>query len=297
MMARQKREADQDGSLVPDAPLNGEVLQQNQNAMGEHLQEVLVTFGDGLPYDRLRYIDNTRKHMARSAEEALHAGRCLVVMKEAEPHGEWMHILGELGLEPRLAQRMMQAALKFGGVEPPTKLIEAAKSKSKLFELMVLDDEELQALNDGGTIAGLELDDIDRMPVSELRRRLRDMREDSSAHARILSEKNTKLDELRGSLDKVRRQVEAQSPDDRAKSLRGEVGALAYEAEASITGGLRAGFAKLQEHAEAHGGDHLAFKAALVANLENLLRAIKSEFHLPEVAAGEDFAWLGQGEA
>ncbi|WP_373389016.1 DUF3102 domain-containing protein [Pseudomonas alcaligenes] len=296
------RRAQAGTELAPDAPLDGEVLQQSQNAMGEHLQEVMATFGDGLPYDRLRYIDNTRKHMARSAEEALHAGRCLLVMKEAEPHGEWMHILGELSLEPRLAQRMMQAALKFGGIEPPTKLIEAAKSKSKLFELMVLDDEDLQALNDGGTVAGLELDDIDRMPVSTLRKALREAKEDLRAKDQVLSAKAARVNDLETSMEKLRHQVQAMTPDQHAKALRQEVVALAFEAEADITGKLREGFAKLQEHGEAHGADHTSFKASLVAHLERMLKAIKSEFHLPEVEAGDgiqNFPWLQQepGEA
>ena len=38
-----------------------------------------------------------QQRVLNNVDFELHAGRCLVVMKEAEPHGEWMHILGELG--------------------------------------------------------------------------------------------------------------------------------------------------------------------------------------------------------
>ena len=90
-------------------------------------------------------------------------------------------------------------------------------------------------------------------------------------------------------------------PDQEAKQLRQEVAALAFEAEADITGKLREGFAKLQQHSESTGADHASWKAGLVAHLERMLQALKSEFHLPEVDAGsgiEQFPWLnGQGDA
>lgn len=262
-------------------PLNGETLLAGQNQMDNHSALVSVQFGDGLPYDRLRYLEKARYHMARSAEEALAVGRCLIVMKENEPHGEWLNILEQLSIEQSLARRMAQAALKFGGTEGPTKLIEAAKSKTKLFELMVLDDDDLQALNEGGSVAGLELDDIDRMTSRELRKALRDARDNDEAKSRILADKNAKIDELATALQKKPLVVVLQ-PDERARALRQEVAALAYEAEADITGKLREGFAKLAEHAEEHGVDHRVFQATLVRQLETLLGAIRSEFHLPE---------------
>lgn len=262
-------------------PLNREALLAGQNQMDSHSALVSAQFGDGLPYDRLRYLEKARYHMARSAEEALAVGRCLIVMKENEPHGEWLNILEQLGIEQSLARRMAQAALKFGGADAPTKLIEAAKSKTKLFELMVLDDDDLQALNEGGSVAGLELDDVDRMSSKELRKALREAREDKDAQGRILAEKNAKIDELATALQKKPLVVVMQA-DEKAKALRQEVAALAYEAETDITGKLREGFAKLAEHAEEHGVDHRVFQATLVRQLETLLASIRSEFHLPE---------------
>ncbi|CAD5107209.1 DUF3102 domain-containing protein [Zestomonas carbonaria] len=266
--------------LLGDTPI-GSGLTAAQHLAAEHALQVMREFGDGLPYDRLRYLDKARFHMARSAEEALAVGRCLIVMKENEPHGEWLGILEQLGIEQSLARRMAQAALKFGGIEAPKALIEAAKSKSKLFELMVLDDDELQALTDGGSVAGLELDDIERMPVSQLRAALREMRSDKQAQGRILAEKNARIDELSTDLDKARRQVQAMTADQRARQLREEVAALAYVAETDITGSLREGFAKLAAHADEHGGDHRGFKALVLRQLETQLQAIRSEFHLP----------------
>lgn len=273
-------------------PLDEVALNTAQQLTASLSAEVSARFGDGLPYDRLRYLDKARYHMARSAEEALALGRCLIVMKENEPHGEWLDILEQLGLEPRLAQRMAQAALKFGGTNAPTKLIEAAKAKTKLFELMVLDDEELQALNDGGSVAGLELDDIDRMTSRELRKALREAREDREAQSQVMASKNRALDEVRQELEKTRRQVQAMSADEQARALRQEVTALAFEAETDITGKLREGFAKLTEHAQESGQDHRLFQAGVVRHLETMLAAIRNEFDLPDAGLDEAPAWL-----
>ena len=49
---------------------------------------------------------------------------------------------------------MSQAALKFSNASTSTHLI-AAGNKSKLIELLVLDDDQVAELNDGGTVAGI----------------------------------------------------------------------------------------------------------------------------------------------
>lgn len=51
---------------------------QAQNEAGERLAQVITQFGDGMPFDVLRYEDKIRGHLSRSAEEMLAAGRALV---------------------------------------------------------------------------------------------------------------------------------------------------------------------------------------------------------------------------
>lgn len=150
-------------------------------AISEHQGVILAQYGDGLPYERLRYVDKCRYHMARSAEEALEVGRCLIVMKECEGHGNWLNVLEEVGVGADTAQRMMKVAVRFSNTASTRHLVDAAKSKTKLIELLVLDDEEMSALNDGESVRGLQLDDVERMSVSELRRALRQAREDKDA--------------------------------------------------------------------------------------------------------------------
>ncbi|HGJ5882380.1 MAG TPA: DUF3102 domain-containing protein, partial [Arsenophonus sp.] len=74
----------------------------------------MARFGDGLPYERERIVHEARFYMAQSAEAMLEAGKRLIILKENEPHGEFMKIVEEqLGLQYRIARKMAQAALKY----------------------------------------------------------------------------------------------------------------------------------------------------------------------------------------
>ena len=279
--------------------LDGETISKNLATMAEHSAEVMAQFGDGLPYDRVRVVNEARFYMAQSAEAMLEAGKRLVVLKEHEPHGDFIEIVeGSLGIHERAAQRMMKAALKYLSPQLQAKATTlSVLGKSKLFELVSEDDEELAALADGGTVAGLALDDIDRMSCRELRKALRDVRQDKDAQGQVLADTNARLQDAKIELQKVRQQVQVMTADERVKELRQEVTALAWEAEADITGKLRQGFIKLAEHSEEHGVDHRDFKALLVVQLERLLASIRSEFHLPDEAGVETAPeWLSGQE-
>jgi hypothetical protein len=107
--------------LVEDAPLS-DGLNVSLNAMSEHRLEIMQQFGDGLPYERDRIVHETRFYMAQSAEAMLEAGKRLVILKENEPHGDFINILeNDLGLEPNVARRMMQASVKYLGLGSKSK--------------------------------------------------------------------------------------------------------------------------------------------------------------------------------
>lgn len=92
--------------LMEDAPLS-DGLNVSLNAMTEHRLEIMQQFGDGLPYERDRIVHETRFYMAQSAEAMLEAGKRLVILKENEPHGEFINILeNELGLPYRTSVRI-----------------------------------------------------------------------------------------------------------------------------------------------------------------------------------------------
>lgn len=171
---------------------------QRADELATHVAEIDAAYGDGLPYDRERLVNETRFYMAQSAEAMLEAGKRLIRIKEHEPHGDFQHIVEErLGMAARTARAMMQAAIKFMTPELESKRQAfAVLGKAKLLELVTQDDDELAELAEGGTVAGLTLDDIDRMSVRELKAALREAKEDARATDKILADKNRKLDEL-----------------------------------------------------------------------------------------------------
>ena len=247
-------------------------------------------FGDGLPYERERIVHEARFYMAQSAESMLEAGKRLIILKENEPHGDFTNILeNDLGLAPQVARRMMQASVKFlgNGDEQPKRSALSVLGKTKLYELMVLDDEELDALADGGTVAGATLDDIDRMTSRELKAALREARETNAAQQRVLADKNEKIDSLSTRLEKKSR-IQPPEPDEEVKKLRAEVTALAVEAESAIAVRLSSAFETLCAYcAENMIDTPRDFMAGLVCQLESTARSLRSTFDLPDEPTGD----------
>ncbi|MEO3989395.1 DUF3102 domain-containing protein [Pseudocitrobacter cyperus] len=281
--------------LMEDAPLS-DGLNVNLNAMTEHRLEIMQQFGDGLPYERDRIVHETRFYMAQSAEAMLEAGKRLVILKENEPHGDFINILeNDLGLEPRVARRMMQASVKFlgNGDQNSKRTALTVLGKTKLYELMVLDDEELDALADGGTVAGATLDDIDRMTSRELKAALREARETNAAQQRVLADKNEKIDSLSTKLEKKSR-IQPPKPDEEVKKMRAEVTALAVEAESAIAVRLSSAFETLCAYcAENMIDTPRDFMAGLVCQLESTARSLRSTFDLPDEPTGNAApSWL-----
>ncbi len=170
---------------------------KNADKLNQHLAKIDTTYGDSLPYDPIRLINETRFYLQESATAMLEAGKRLILLKEHEPDGEFTQALEQIGIAPRAARKMMQAAVKFSGGKRPTL---AGLGKSKLLELMTTDDEEMESLAEGGTLAGHTLDEIDCMSVRELQAALRKEREkraqDKETNERMLTGKNKKIDKL-----------------------------------------------------------------------------------------------------
>ncbi|MES9925964.1 MAG: DUF3102 domain-containing protein [Candidatus Thiodiazotropha endolucinida] len=160
------------------------------------LKQIDNQFGNDQPFDRERIVTETKFYIGVISQSILEIGSRLIRLKEHLPHGELQQSLEEIGIAPREARRMMQATAKFTG----TKAKLADLGKTKLLELMVEDDEDLEALADGGTLAGLKLDDVEKLSTRELRDTLRAEREkrekENETHDRLLEQKNKKIDKL-----------------------------------------------------------------------------------------------------
>lgn len=178
-------------------------LQREVDIKNAELALIVNNFGGGIPFSEEVYLQKTIYHLNKSAEELLEASKALLVAKAHLNHGFWKAYVQKAGLDLSIADRMVAVARKFYRPET-TPVLQAAGNKSKLFELLVLDDDDLIKVAQGAEDAPVTLDEIDRMPTSELRKALREARADSEATKKVLADKNTKIDKLETQLEKAK---------------------------------------------------------------------------------------------
>lgn len=243
------------------------------NLAAEHSQQIMATYGDGLPYERSRLVRETQFYMEQSAMTMLEAGKRILILKEHEAHGEFTQIVEQqLGINARTAQRMMQSSLKYLSPKLASKASAlTVLNKSKLLELMAEDDDDLAALADGGTIAGHTLDEIDRMSSRELRAALRKAREEHDDQQRVMEDKNKKIDEQSKKINRIRRQ----DPDETVTQMRTEISAMQSNIEHDIRTNF---FNAINELQTQEGGDHNAFIESQLKLLEDSITHLKESF-------------------
>lgn len=112
-----------------------------------------------------------------NALESITVGRLFLQLKEETPHGNFMDRVKSLGLESTSVTRYMACARLLDS-DHDAALLTTVKSRGKLFELLVLEPVEIEALRLGKKVRGLTLERLESMTVLELRGALRQWRED-----------------------------------------------------------------------------------------------------------------------
>ena len=259
-----------------------------------HSVEVMSQWANGEVYDEKIYIERGKMKFQEAQNAFFDFGRILVVLKEHMPHGRFQEtVKREFNIDPSSARRMIQAMVKFCSPEllkSAPKLI--ALGKSKLFELMSEDDDDLAALADGETVNGLTLDDIERMTRNELRAALKDAREETEAARKVANDKNTKIDSLTEQLERSRRKAADTPASDIGEELKLAVGGVAVGIESEISK-LRPLFEQLVAHGVDNGMDHAP---TMVGSINQLIRdceALREMFALPQEAPTDAVpAWI-----
>ena len=239
--------------------------------------------------------DEIRFYQRRSVEALLAVGTRLLLLREMTPHGEFMSRVELLGFSTRTAQRFMQAALKTAKSANLAHLANQVSNAGKFLELVTLDDDNLDELANGGSIAGVTLDVIDTMSASELKKALREAKADLTAREKVMAEKTERLNSMAVELaksEKPTRRVQTIDPIDIGNEIRSEVMQLAGAAEVSIRA-LRAGLVALGEHTAEHGVDHGQFSAGLLCQLDLAVNQLRGEFGIGAAPDGEAIPdWL-----
>ena len=286
-----------DAPLVVDAPPDA--------APVPHLGAVEATagaaeadrlYGGNEPYDLDRSVARARARLNDAILPMLEAGAELIRIKEHEPHGTWATVLEErIGISQFVAKSMMRAARKFLD-SPNRRLVADLKSVTKVYELALMDDDDLAELREGGTIAGATLDDIQRMSPSELRAVLRATRKEANeredAQRERIKKKDAQIEQLEGDVDGLRRTLEAARNPGRKEWTDTERGLLLESARADMdlrraVENFEAVIERLHEHAGKEdaraqsrlGGLHNVPAAKALLDVRGRLDATSSYLH------------------
>lgn len=262
-------------------------IEAEQNVRAVALQVGYQLPGDCIDPDLIQR--DISANMRRSVEACLEVGRGLAVLKAACEHGQFMARLDVLGIEQRVAQRFMSTARRFSNAAS-TPLLKAAGSQTKLFEMLVLDDEQVEELELTGQTGELKLDDIATMSVKELRAALREARHDNQAKDELLADKNKRLDDERAKS----KRIQTLPPDAVLSDLQTEATRIHNDIRGAIVGQLRQALIALNNHGEERGdaASHV-FMGGLVGQLITDLVAVRDEFDLPVVDAN-DHGWVDE---
>ncbi len=284
-MARPKNNLQVIDSIEGELPQG---LEGDLNAISEHRHLIMEQFGEGLPYDRSRIVHEAKFYMAQSAEAMLEAGKRLVILKENEPHGDFLDIVeSQLALSKRTAQVMMQASLKYLSPKLESKAQALALlGKTKLFELMTESDDDLAELAEGGTVVGMTLDDIDRMTSRELRKALREKRDEYDVKCRVVAQKDAELNEMK---EQKFRNVPA---DEEISQLRTSLQLMADSLVRETMGAITSGFERLDRDYDERGVPHAGFMAGLLLDFEREIQCLRTRFDLPETREPEVPEWV-----
>jgi len=224
-------------------------------------------------------------------------GARLLALRAVSAKGEWQERLSRLRIGERLAARLMAATIKCVGADgkPREKVLQLPRSK--VLELTVLDDDQLEVLEQGGTLSeyAMDLDEIDRMSVTELKARIKDAEQTVQAKQAVIAAKTTELDELKETLYRpFKPSPESAAQTAEEQKLLDQIRDCVTQAEAAVLQlvpmALRATDGTLSEACATQGRQSLEYLAQRVADMFTQ-SGITVDFETLVVPA-----WLAQAE-
>lgn len=195
-----------------------------------------------------------------------------------------MGMLDRLGMGHEQARRMMEASRRVAGLPNSStsgNLIEAAKTESKLIELLSLPEDQFSELAIQGETQGLTIDDVEGMTVRELRAAVRDARADLEAKDQRISKLSEDVNKAEEKAAKAAKKWRAASPDEKQVQLEQRV----TEAELNVVAmlgsqshGLTAAVIELAEHCNENELDCAAFLGDMLGRLLTAVRTVRDGY-------------------
>ncbi len=142
-------------------------------ALDEH-QKLIAPYTDGLPYERDRVIVVARNRLYEAYSNAVECGKYLIWLQLEEGVQTFGQILNQHfpNISRSTAFNFMRLA-KIAVEHPKMKML-VEKERSRVIALFeILDEDDIKELEDGGSVAGITLDEVEKIPVRELKDKLR----------------------------------------------------------------------------------------------------------------------------
>lgn len=270
-----------------------ELMRQQQGALTvqrNEQNERVLTLARELNYQGstdLAVLENSaRDAIKRIGLGIFELGGYLLLLKEGCEHGGFIPALERLGLAPRAAQNYMNLTRRFANASTSAHLEKLGFSK--MVELLPLDDGQVDGLISEGQTGELDLDDVSRMSVKELRAAVRKERAESAKQKNRAERQEAVNAEMHEEVRQIKRLPEAEQ----AKRLLSEAGTIQDEVMGMVRGNLRRALEKLNES----GQDQSLFAAGMLGQLIAELTMLRDEFGLPEVGSTPEWEKWGSAQ-
>ena len=232
-------------------------------------------------------LENTARDATEYLGKSIYAlGTCLLLLKEASGHGDFLPALERLAVSPDSAQRYMAMARRFSNTATSRHLEKLGFSK--MTELLPLDDGQVEELTELGQTGELALDDVARMSVKELRAAVRKERAEAAKQKNQVE----RLTAVNTELHEEARMIKRLKPAEELKRTQREASDIQAEIMGLIQGNLRRALIALNNCE----GDQSLFMAGMVGQLTSELAELRDEFSLPEVGGTPEWERWAQAQ-
>lgn len=218
-----------------------------------------------------------------------------------ELSGTWIEFCNLLGVSDEKANQDI-ANLRAFGEEALESMSRMGIGYREMRQFRKLPEDEKQALievaqsGDKADFVELAEQFIEKASKDKeaLQRERDEARADYEAQSELLSKKNTELDATRFELERTRRRIQEQTPDEAMAQLKVEASGILVELESAITLKLDTALETLLDHAHEAGvdaTDNRLYMANLIAHVERKLLALRDKYQLPDDLSTAELEW------
>jgi hypothetical protein len=232
---------------------------------------------------------------------AMEFGKYLLLLKAGCEHGQFGTVLARLEVSQSAASKYMSITRRFANRAMTHDLEKIGFSK--MAELLVLEDDQVDDLAELGQTGELALDDVARMSVKELRGAVRKIRDDVEAKDRNIERLSQRTSQLEEKVDRAQRAWKKAAPDEQLDKLLEQARLATNNVRLAIAvgsedAGLSGALIALTEHAHQHGQSVRQQIGGLIGDLIADLRLLRDGDQVDAAVVNDEHSahWSSQNK-